>query len=174
VRAARIKVQQAELSRRAARADSIPEVAVAVSYLSPINIDGAPRQIATAAIQAKWEPFDWGRKRQTVAVRALEVRQAETSVSDVEQRALVEINTRFRSLEEARLGLLAAKATQELSRENVRMRMKQYSVDAALFADVLQTQASQADSDYQYQQALVSFWTARADFERALGEEVTQ
>jgi outer membrane protein TolC len=174
VREARIKLRQADLAHSAAKTDFIPGVGIAVSYMSPMNIDGAPRQIATAAIQGQWEPWDWGRKRRTVAVRALEIRQAENGISDVEQRALLDVNARFRRLEQARLELRAAKATQDLARENVRVKLTQYGIDAALFADVLQTQASQADSDHQYEQALVSFWTARADFERALGEETTR
>ncbi len=174
VQEARLKLKQADLARRMAKTDLIPDVAFAVSYMSPVNIDGAPRQIATAAIQASWEPWDWGRKRRTVAIRTLETRQAQNGIDDVEQRALVDVNARFRRLEEARLELVAARAAQDLARENARVKLAQYGADAALFADVLQTQSSQADSDHQFQQALVSFWTARADFERALGEDTTR
>jgi len=39
---------------------------------------------------------------------------------------------------------------------------------------VLQSDANVADSNSQYQQALATFWSARADFERALGEERTR
>ena len=39
-----------------------------------------------------------------------------------------------------------------------------------LLADVLQSQAAVAAANDQYQSAVLSFWTARADFERALGE----
>jgi outer membrane protein TolC len=37
--------------------------------------------------------------------------------------------------------------------------------------DVLQAQTSLANADYDYQKALLSFWTAKADFEKAIGEE---
>ena len=171
VKEARIKVQQADIARKIAATDAIPDVGLVVSYLSPINIDGAPRQIATAAVQAQWEPWDWGRRRRTVASKAVAVTQAHNNLTDVEQRALVEINSGFRRLQEARFGLRAARAAQDSARENVRVRTTQYTVEAALLTDVLQTQSSLADSDDQYQQALVSFWTARADFARARGEE---
>jgi outer membrane protein TolC len=39
-----------------------------------------------------------------------------------------------------------------------------------LFRDVLQAQATVAETTHQYQQALLAFWTARAEFEKALGE----
>jgi outer membrane protein TolC len=46
-----------------------------------------------------------------------------------------------------------------------------YEVQAALLSDVLQVQTSVVETDHQYQQALVAFWTARAEFEKALGED---
>jgi outer membrane protein TolC len=171
VKQARVKVEQAELSRRVAKADYLPDVGLALSYVSPINIEGAPRQIATAAIQASWEPWDWGRKGRAVAAKDLEIRQMRNSLRETEERALLEVNARFRKLEEMRVQLRAARLGQDAARENVRMRLTQYDVQAALLSDVLQTQSSLADSDSQYQQALAAFWTARADFERALGED---
>jgi len=40
---------------------------------------------------------------------------------------------------------------------------------ATLFSDVLQTQATLADADYEYQKALLTFWTARAEYEKSIG-----
>ena len=61
---------------------------------------------------------------------------------------------------------------QATSREKLRVKTNQYQVQAVLLPDVLQLRAEQANSDDQYQQALLAFWTAKADFENALGEEV--
>ena len=174
VKQARVRLQQAELARRVARADYLPDVGLSVSYLSPINIDGAPRQIATAAIQASWEPWDWGRKGRAVASKDLDIRQARNVVHDTEERAVLEINSRFRKLEEARAQVRAARLGQDAAREQARVRVTQYEVQAALLSDVLQTEANLADTTSQYQQALATFWSARADFERALGEEITR
>jgi hypothetical protein len=38
--------------------------------------------------------------------------------------------------------------------------------------DVLQLRSELAGSDDRYQQALLAFWTAKADFELAIGEDV--
>ena len=46
--------------------------------------------------------------------------------------------------------------------------MHQYEQKAAPLTDVLQQQATLAQVNQQYQQALSSFWTAKADFERVL------
>src|SRR5262245_26570295 len=174
IKQARIKLQQAELARRLAKADYIPDLALAVSYLSPLNIDGAPRQIASAAIQASWEPFDWGRKGRALASKALDIQQARNAVRDAEDRVVLDVNARFRKLDEARAQLRAARTAQDAARETARVRVAQYDARAALLADVLQTEASLADSNNQFQQALAAFWSARADFERALGEDTAR
>jgi outer membrane protein TolC len=38
-------------------------------------------------------------------------------------------------------------------------------------SDLLQQQASTSEAEAQYQQALAGFWTARAEFEKAIGTE---
>jgi outer membrane protein TolC len=46
-----------------------------------------------------------------------------------------------------------------------------YKNQTALLKDVLQAQTELAQADTKYQEALTSFWTAKADFEKAIGEE---
>lgn len=174
VREARVRVQQAELSRRIARADYIPEVGLALQSYSPVNIDGAPGNITSVGIQLKWEPFDWGRKSQAVAAKALQVRQAGNALSDAEDDVIIDIHAQFRKLEEARAKLRVAALSQQTAEENARVRVARYQTQAALLSDVLQSQASYADAINQYQQSLLSLLTATADFEQALGEDVTK
>jgi outer membrane protein TolC len=171
VREAHLKLQQAEIARRMATTDYLPDARLVASYTSPINIDGAPRQIATAALQVQWEPFDWGRKGRAAVKRDLDIRQAKNGVQETEARALIEVNSQFRRLERARAQLRAVGAGQDAAREQARIRVTQYSAQAALLSDVLQAESTLADVDHQYEQALAGFWTARADFERAIGEE---
>lgn len=120
IRQARVRLQQAELAHRVSKADRIPELALAVSSVMPVNIDGVPRNISTVAIQAKWDVFDWGRKGRTVAAKGLEIRQAKNSMFDAEQKAVLEINNEVRRVEAARAQLRVARLAQEHARENAR------------------------------------------------------
>ena len=174
VRQARLKVEQAGLAKKIAKAQSIPDLSAIVSYLSPMNIEGAPRNIATAGVRLEWEPFDWGRRARTEVVRDVEQKQAVNGLREAQDRAVVEVNTQFRRLEEARSQLRVAGLAQETARETGRVRQAQYVVRAALLSDVLQADSNQADADNQYHQALIALWQARADFERALGQDVTK
>src|SRR5262249_3644772 len=82
VRQARVRLQQAELARRITKADYVPDVSLAVSYITPMNVNGAPQHIATAGVQLQWEPFDWGRKERALASKDLELRQARNAVRE--------------------------------------------------------------------------------------------
>jgi len=172
VREARLRVQQADLDRRLTKADRIPDLSVAVSYSSYFNIDVMPTNLASVGLQFKWEPFDWGRKDKQLAGKTHTVEQSKLAVRDAEDRVIVDVNNRFRTLAEKRALLNVAQMAQATSREKLRVKTNQYQVQAVLLPDVLQLRAEQANSDDQYQQALLAFWTAKADFENALGEEV--
>jgi outer membrane protein TolC len=174
VKEAQLRVKQAELARRLARAEYIPDISLAVQSYSPVNINGAPKNISTVGVQLKWEPFDWGRKENAVASRSLELRQAGNALTDAEANAVIEIDTQFRKLEEARARLRVAALSRDTAEENTRVRVARYEIQAALLSDVLQSQAAYADATNQYQQALLSLLTTSADFEQALGEDETK
>ena len=172
VREAQLALDQAELDRRVAAADRIPDVSLAASYISNFNIDMMPRNLATVGLQVKWEPFDWGRTGHEVASRARTVQQARLNLREAEDRAVLEINSRFRTLAETRARLVVAEMAQAAARERLRVKTNQFQVQAALLPDVLQLRAEVADVDDRYQQALLAFWTAKADFEHAVGEDI--
>jgi outer membrane protein TolC len=174
VREARLKVKQAELDRAAKKAERIPEVSLAVSYTSNFNIDVLPTNLATLGVQLKWEPFDWGRRNREVASKSHVVNQAKNGVRETEDQAAIEINSRFRTLAEKRALLNVVAMAQTAARERLRVKTNQYQIQSALLTDVLQLRAELADADDRYQQALLAFWTARADFEQAIGDEVIQ
>ena len=171
VREARLKVTQADLDRRATRAERIPDVSLAASYTSNFNIDVLPANLATVGVRVTWEPFDWGRRRNELAGKTRTLEQARLNLRDIEDRSVLEINSRFRALEEKRALLNVARMAQASAREKLRVKTNQFQVRAALLPDVLQVRAELADADDQCQQALLGFWTAKADYDLALGQE---
>jgi outer membrane protein TolC len=51
----------------------------------------------------------------------------------------------------------------------MRVVANRYSQKAALLSDVLQQEAAVAQADADYRKALAAFWSARANFDYALG-----
>jgi len=172
VREAELSLLQAEINHRLLKADRLPDISLGVSYTSNFNMDILPSNMTTFGVKVTWEPFDWGRSRSERAASAHTIDQARLNVRETTDRSIVEVNSRSRSLSEKRGALAVAQAAQRAEREKLRVKANLYQTQAALLPDVLQQRAALADTDDRYQQSLLAFWTAQADLEQALGEEV--
>ena len=118
-----------------------------------------------------WDVFDWGKKNHELDAKKKSTEQAQNAFIETQNRVLIDINTKFRKVQQTRELLRVAQLAQDASREKLRVTQNKYQVEAALLSDVLQVQTGVVDADHQYQQALLAFWTARAEFEKALGED---
>lgn len=172
VREAQLSLQQAEINYRIVKADRLPDISLGVSYTTNFSMDVLPSNMTTFGVKVTWEPFDWGRNRRERAASAHTVDQARLNVHETTDRSIVEVNSRYRVLNEKRAALAVAQAAQRAAREKMRVKANLYQTQAALLPDVLQQRASVADTDDRYQQSLLAFWAAQADFEQALGEDV--
>jgi len=166
-----LNAQRATYDRRIAKADYIPEVGIAFNYLSFANVEMLPTQVASLGVQLKWEPWDWGRRKDVVSQKAIAEHQAQTQLRDSQSKVLLEVNSRFRTLEESRALIAAAQAGRDAAQQRLREITHQYGEEAVLLSDVLRQQASAASAQDKYEQALLGFWTAKTDFEKAMGED---
>jgi outer membrane protein len=172
IREARLRIGQAKLDKRIKKSEFIPDVSLTANYAQTFSYSNfMPHSLSGVGVQVEWEVFDWGRKKREVAEREKSITEANNSLADVESQVVMEVNTRFRQMQESRQLLKVAKLAQTQARANVQMISYKYRLDAVLLKDVLQAQTVLANSDYDYQKALLAFWTAKADFEKAIGEE---
>jgi len=172
IREAKLRIEQSRLDKRIKKSEFIPEVSLTVNYATTFSYSNfAPRSLSGVGVQVEWEVFDWGRKKREVAEKAKSIDQANNALLDTESEVLMEVNSRFRQMQESRQLLKVAKLAQTQARANVQMVTYKYRLDAVLLKDVLQAQTVLANSDYDYQKALLTFWTAKADFEKAIGED---
>ena len=172
IREAKLRVDQAKLDKRIKKSEFIPDVSLTVNYATTFSYSNfVPRSLSGVGVQVDWEVFDWGRKKHEVADKEKSVTQANNSLLDTESQVLMEVNSHFRAMQETRQMLTVAKLAQTQARANVQLITYKYRLDAVLLKDVLQAQTVLANSDYDYQKALLAFWTAKADFEKAIGED---
>jgi outer membrane protein TolC len=169
---ARLKIEQAKLDKRLKKSEYIPDVSVGFTSLSLRNFDEVvPKNVASVGVVMSWEPFDWGRKKRQLAEKSKTIEQAENSLKETEDQILVEVGDKFRRLQQTQQALRVARLNQDAEREALRVTQGRYKFEAALLTEVLQSQAKLADANNQYQQALLSFWTAKAELENSLGQE---
>ena len=171
LRESRLRLQQAGLNRRITKADYIPDVSLTVNNLSLVDVNLLPSNVLSAGVLITWNPMDWGRRKHELAAATKQIEQSKNSLEDAESQVLTDVAAKFRKLAESRALLAAAKLQLEAEREKLRVLMNQYEQKVALSKDVLQQRSAVESATSQNNQALLSFWAAKADFEKSLGEE---
>jgi outer membrane protein TolC len=165
------RVRQAELATKSEKTHYIPDIAIQASYLTPANINFLPQNVGAVGALLTWQPWDWGEKRHKVREAALVEKQAGLSVEDTREQILLEVDSNFRHLREARAHLAVTEAIREAETEKLRNQKDAYSQQSILLSDLLKQQSSLADAESQYHQAVLAYWSARADFQKTMGEE---
>lgn len=168
---AEIDVKQATNARALAKAQFIPDLNISVQYTSPFGYDFVPQNVANAGFEFRWEPFDWGRRKHDVAEKTINIEQSKLKLSSTKSQILINVGDKFRALREARAAVAVAQAKQEASREKLREETLQYQQKTALLRDVLQQQAATESADSDYNNAVAEFWSAKAGFQKSIGEE---
>ncbi len=171
IRQAHLKEKQAEYGRRLAKAEYIPDLGVAVSYMGIQNVQVLPTNVAMAGFALTWEPFDWGRRRNRVREQSNTLAEAQNGVQETAAQIGVEVGLRYRKWKEAALLLKATRTDHEAAAEQLRVTSNKYKEQAVLIRDLLQAEARNSETAFHYQQALSSYWSSLADLRRAMGEE---
>jgi outer membrane protein TolC len=171
IKIASIKERQANLETRIEKTRYLPDISIQANYLTPAGINFLPQNIGGIGALLTWQPWDWGQKRHNIAQKVIVEHEAVLTEEDTRDQVLLDVDSQFRKLREARAQLAVAESARDAEQERLRNQTEAYAQQAILLSDLLQQQASLATAENQYRQALLTFWTTRADFEKALGEE---
>ena len=171
VRQAKIKIDQAVFDRRIQKSQYIPDIGVHYFFFSPFTIQGLPQNVNSLGITFKWDLYDWGYKRHLLDEKQRTIEQSKLNLTETQNQVLLDLDNRFRKLREARATVQVAQLSQQAEREKLQVVLEQYKQKAVLLSNVLNEQAAMAQANTQLQQALASFWTARSDFEKSLGQD---
>jgi outer membrane protein TolC len=171
IRQSQFKIDQAVFAKRLQKAQYIPEVGIQYLFFSPFSIEGFPQQVNTLGISLKWDLYDWGNKRHLMDEKERNVEQGRLNLTETRNQVLIDLDNRFRKLREARAGLKVAQLGQEAEKLKLQVVLEQYKQKATLLSTLQTEQANMAQAVAQYQQALSAFWSARSEFEKALGED---
>jgi len=160
----------ADLDTRIARSEYVPDVTLSFQALHQSQLQVIPQNFFQVGLTLSWEPWDWGRRRANIEARKRTAEQVRLQRKDVEDQVLIDVNTRYRQFGQARELVTVSSVTRDAARERLRVMVDRYGQNLALLRDVLEAQAALADTNRQYQQAVWSAASARAELQRALGE----
>src|SRR5262249_20126604 len=153
------------------KAEFIPKIAFQATYISPFSVDFLPRNIYSVGFLLDWDIFDAGRRRHDVAEKRQQLEQARLAAAQRESTTLLDVGEQYRNLEQGRKTVAAAELNRAARRERLRVSKDRYEQEVIIAEELLRGQSELAEAERQYIQALAAFWTARADLERAVGED---
>jgi outer membrane protein TolC len=171
IRQAKFKIDQAVYSKRLQKAQYIPEVGIQYLLFVPFSIEGLPTSVNSLGITMKWDLYDWGYKRHLSDEKQRGIEQSQLNLAETRSQVAIDLDNRFRKLREARAGLKVARLGEDAEKQKLQVVLEQYKQKAALLSTLQTEQANMAQSAAQYEQALSNFWSARSEFEKALGED---
>ena len=171
IKEAEIDVRRADYDRKLAKSQYLPDIGAAFHYVSPINTQILPQNIASAGVEMKWDPFDWGGRRDDVKQKEATVDQSKYQLQETRSQVLLDVDNTFRKLSESRSLVVVTGAARDAADEKLREVTDQFRKSIVLLRDLLEQQAAATSANEEYQQSLLAFWSAKANFEKALGEE---
>jgi len=171
IRQATINVSRAEQDLALKDRERLPDLSLAFGFARLFNVAFLPETTAAAAVVFSWEPFDWGRRKQEAVQRGHVLEQARLAQQEAEAQVELDVRVKARKAIEARDLLRVARLARETAAERLRVTTERYRVESALLRDVLEAQTALARATQEYEQAVGAFWTARADFEQAIGDQ---
>jgi outer membrane protein len=172
IRLAKVQQRKTQLERRLASADRIPDISLSLYGLRTVNFSSVfPNSVSGVGLQATWDVFDWGRKRNELENKQDAEAQTGLELKDAEARVMVDVAHQYRRIVEARKQVELAHAVQSSNAEALRVARNRYLQREAVLSDVARLQSSLAESNHRYTQALMELATAQADFEKAMGRD---
>lgn len=167
---AKMHIKGAELAYDLQKAEYIPDVDLMLRYSQLYGHEFIPDKEAYVGLHAKWEIYDWGRKRQQLSSKNAQVMMAANHARQVEDKARIAVNKSVLSINEAAGYVEVARLSQAAARDKLRVLTNQYRQQSALLKDVLDAESELARANSEYNRAVLGVWQAQAEFSRAMGE----
>jgi len=170
VRESQLKVKDAELGYDIKKAEYLPDLDLSVSYTRLYDTTLIPDTEAYVGLHARWEIYDWGRKKNELASKNSMIQAAENSARDLKNRVTIDVRQSFRSIAEAEEAIEVARLSRAAAQDKLRVLMNQYKEQSTLLQNVLDAESDLDKANNAYDRAVLSVWKAQAELERAVGE----
>lgn len=170
IRESELKIKDAELGYDIKEAEYLPDVDLNVRYTKLYDNTLIPDTDAYVGLHARWEFYDWGRKKSELASKNNMIRAATNNAQQVKDRVTIDVLRSIRAIGEADQTLQVAQLSQAAAREKLRVLTNQYRQQSALLQDVLDAEKDLDMANNDYTRAVLSVWKAQAEYERAVGE----
>lgn len=169
VRESQLKVREATLGYDIKKAEYLPDLDLSVSYTRLYDVELIPDEEAYVGLHARWEFYDWGRKKNELAAQSSMIQQATNSARELQNQVTIEVRDSFRAIAEAQQSVEVARLARDAARDKLRVLTEQYRQQATLLQNVLDAESDLDKANNAYTRSVLSVWQAQARWERAVG-----
>ena len=124
-----------------------------------------------AGLELSWEPWDWGRRRDTVNEKTVAVEQSKLTCTRRRTTCWWMWTNNSAGCRKRAWPSTWPSAASWLARTKLQEVTEKYGQKTALLRDVLQQQAAVEKANSDYNEAIAAFWTAKANFDKSIGED---
>jgi outer membrane protein len=173
IRQADLRVRQLSAETKVIYSQYIPNVSVGAVYVAlPGFLNQViPKNIFAPGIFITYDAFDWGHKAMLGKARSKVEGEAKLTAESTREKVLIDLHKQINQFQEAKQLLETRQLSRAAARERLRVSINRYKFTADKLADVLLAQSSLSDQNNKYHQALLAYWEAKAQFDRAIGAE---
>jgi outer membrane protein TolC len=164
VRIAEQDILRAQAGMKVAKADYLPDVYVFGAAASQSAADYIQDEFNMVGAQASWMLFEWGKRRQVVQQRDMQIAMAAKNVEVVRETVQIEARKRFQLFQQAHEGL-------QIAGEVVAARQDAEKGIQGLPA-IMTAKGNTAKAQLDYMQAEVNYRLAHAKLQEVTGQPV--
>jgi outer membrane protein len=170
ISASRSAVQMAQDSVRAARAGTLPTVALLVqnASLTP-NFENIPQPQLSETLSVTWKLFDGGLTHGKVAEASADVEKAGINLQQLENGVDLEVRRAYFNYTAAQARLAAARSGQSSADENLRVTRIRYRVGVGTSLELSDALLADTQAQTQYVSAQANLRIALVTLQRAAG-----
>ena len=172
IKAASTRRLQINLEKKIFLSNYIPNVSVGAIYLSLPGFNNSilPKNGIAPGIFITYDAFDWGRRAFMAKGASKRYQAATATLANTKDEVLIDLHEQMNKLAEARKFVDTSKFSREVALEDLRVTMNRYKYTSEKLSEVLQATTALAAANDLHQQALLAFWEAKAQFDRAVGD----
>lgn len=171
------RAQQAAASRgvKAKKGALLPELNAMLVYQHNEGTgEMMPENAVFGGLSLKWNIFEWGATKAEWDAAEYQLQKAKASISAAEAGIRLQIHQKILELEEAQAKAKVAKATLDLSQENLRLEQARYEVQNTTATDLLAAQTSEVKAAIDLTVARMKVRAAQRGLQIALGRDLIQ
>ena len=173
IRQADLRIKQLHLETRVIYSQYIPNVSVGAVYVALPGFlnQVVPKNLFAPGIFISYDAFDWGHKAMLAKARSKVESEAKLTAEGTRDKVLIDLHKQINQFQEARQLLDTRQLSRTAARERLRVSINRYKFTADKLADVLLAQSHLSEQNNKFHQALLAYWEAKAQYDRATGAE---